>query len=82
MIELAKIVETYEIDEENVKILTKTTETYNVDTEAEVREMIEEGMNSHEFKLVAHTEKFKPAKYKKEELIHDEYYVVTLKKEF
>lgn len=79
---LTKIVETYEFNEDDVKVLTKTTETYEVETQAEVKEMIETAMNSKDYKLVAHTEKFKPAKYKKEELVKDEYYIVTLKKEF
>lgn len=82
MTNLVKIVETYEISEDDVKVLTKTTETYNVDTQAEVDEMLEEARNSTQFNLVGHTLKFKPEKYKKEVLVSDSYFVLTLKKEF
>jgi len=82
MAKLTKIVETYEINDDDVKKLTKTTETYEVDYQTEVDEMIDEAQNAREYNLVAHTLKFKPAKYKKEELVKDEYYILTLKKEF
>lgn len=82
MARITKIIETYEFNQEDVKVLTKTTETYELDTEAEVDEMLEDCKNSVDFNLVGHTKKFKDAKYKKEELVRDEYYILTLKKEF
>lgn len=78
---LTKIVETYEI-EDDIKRLTKTTETYELDTQEEVNDMLEEAKNSSEYNLVAHTLKYKPSKWKKEELVKDEYWILTLKKEF
>ena len=79
---MTKIVETYEFDEEGTKILTKTTETYEVEFQTDVDEMLEDAKDSKEYNLVGHTLKYKPAKYKKEELVRDEYWILTLKKEF
>ena len=74
---LVKIDESYEYNEDGVKVLTKTKETYEVPTEADVN-----AINSRDWNLVGHTTKFHPAKYKKEVLVKDEYYNLVLKREF
>ena len=79
---LVKIDESYEYNEDGVKVLTKTKETYEVPTEADVNAMIDYAKNSRDWNLVGHTTKFHPDKYKKEVLVKPEYYVLTLKREF
>lgn len=79
---LVKIDESYEYNEDGVKVLVKTKETYEVPTEADVNAMIDYAKNSRYWNLVGHTTKFHPAKYKKEVLVKDEYYNLVLKREF
>ena len=63
-----------------MKYLTKTTETYRVDSEAEVLEMIKDAKESSKWTLEGHSSKKKQVKQKGE--IVEEYFVLTLTKSF
>lgn len=63
-----------------MKYLTKTTETYRVDSEAEVLEMIKTAKESATWTLEGHNSKKKQIKQKGE--IVDEYFLLTLTKSF
>ena len=57
------------------RILIKTAETFRVDTQEEVDILLEEAANDNTFELMGHTATRKITK-------DDEYFVVTLKKQF
>jgi hypothetical protein len=63
-----------------MKYLTKTTETYRVDSEAEVLEMIKSAKESSQWILEGHSSKKKQVKQKGE--VVDEYFMLTLTKSF
>lgn len=63
-----------------MKYLVKTTETYRVDSDAEVLEMVKEAKESLQWTLEGHTSKKKQVKQKGE--IVDEYFMLTLTKSF
>lgn len=63
-----------------MKYLTQVTETYRIDSEDQVLEMIEEAKKDGRFILVKHTSQFKERKAKGE--VIDSYYRVTLTKQF
>ena len=63
-----------------MKYLVKTTETYRVDSDAEVLEMVKEAKESLQWTLEGHTSKKKQVKQKGE--IADEYFMLTLTKSF
>ena len=63
-----------------MKYLTKTTETYRVDSEAEVLEMIKDAKESLQWTLEGHNSKKKQIKQKGE--VVEEYFLLTLTKSF
>lgn len=63
-----------------MKYLTQVTETYRVDDEARVLEMIEEAKQDKTFTLTKHTSQYKERKQKGE--VIDAWYKVTLTKVF
>ena len=63
-----------------MKYLTQVTETYRVDSEEKVIEMIEEAKASKEFTLVKHASQYKERKQKGE--VIDAWYKVSLTKAF
>ena len=63
-----------------MKYLTQVTETYRVDDEERVLEMIEEAKQDKRFTLTKHTSQYKERKAKGE--VIDAWYKVTLTKQF
>ncbi len=63
-----------------MKYLTQVTETYRVDSEDQVLEMIDEAKKDNRFTLVKHTSQYKERK-KQGEVI-DAWYKVSLTKQF
>lgn len=63
-----------------MKYLIQTTETYRVDTEDQVKEMIEEAKADGRFQLSKYTSQHKEKKTKGE--VVDEWYKVTFTKTF
>ena len=63
-----------------MKYLIQTTETYRVDTEDQVKEMIEEAKADGRFQLSKYTSQHKEKKLKGE--VVDEWYKVTFTKSF
>lgn len=63
-----------------MKYLTKTAETYRVDSEAEVLEMIKSAKESSQWTLEGHSSKKKQIKQKGE--VVEEYFMLTLTKSF
>lgn len=63
-----------------MRYLIKTTETYRVDSESEVLEMIKDAKESSQWTLEGHTSKKKQNKQKGE--VVEEYYMVSLTKSF
>lgn len=63
-----------------MKYLTKTAETYRVDSEAEVLDMIKAAKESSQWTLEGHTSKKKQIKQKGE--VVEEYFMLTLTKSF
>lgn len=62
------------------KYLTNTVETYRVDSEAEVKRVIEEAKKDKTFSLTKYTSEYKERKQKGE--VIDSYFKVTLTKLF
>jgi len=58
-------------------MLTKRKDTYEVDTELEAKQLIEDAKNSVEFELVKYS-----SQKKVEKKSGDEYFVVTLEKAY
>lgn len=58
-------------------MLTKRKDTYEVDTELEAKQLIEDAKNSIEFELVKYS-----SQKKVEKKSGDEYFVVTLEKAY
>lgn len=63
-----------------MRYLIQTTETYRVDTEDQVKEMIEEAKNDNRFLLLKYTSQYKERKQKGE--VIDAWYKVTFTKGF
>jgi hypothetical protein len=63
-----------------MKYLTKTAETYRVDSEAEVLDMIKAAKESSQWTLEGHSSKKKQIKQKGE--VVEEYFMLTLTKSF
>ena len=63
-----------------MKYLTKTAETYRVDSEAEVLDMIKAAKESAQWTLEGHSSKKKQIKQKGE--VVEEYFMLTLTKSF
>lgn len=63
-----------------MKYLTQVVETYRVDDEDSVKEMIEEAKSDHRFTLTKYTSQYKEAKAKGE--VIDSWYKVTFTKVF
>ena len=63
-----------------MKYLVQTTETYRVDTEDQVKEMIEEAKSDNRFQLLKYTSQYKERKAKGE--VIDAWYKVTFTKGF
>lgn len=63
-----------------MKFLCKTVETYRVGTEDEAKALIEEAKKDRAFTLVKYSSEYRCSKTKGE--ISDEWYRVTLQKEF
>lgn len=63
-----------------MKYLTQVTETYRVDREEQVLEMIEEAKKDNRFTLIKHTSQYKEKKAKGE--VIDSWYKVALTKQF
>lgn len=63
-----------------MKYLIQTTEVYRVDTEDQVKEMIEEAKNDNRFLLLKYTSQYKERKQKGE--VIDSWYKVTFTKGF
>lgn len=63
-----------------MKYLIQVTETYRVDSEEQVVEMIEEAKKDNRFLLLKHTSQYKERKAKGE--VIDAWYKVTLTKGF
>ena len=63
-----------------MKYLVQTTETYRVDTEDQVKEMIEEAKQDNRFQLLKYTSQYKERKAKGE--VIDAWYNVTFTKGF
>lgn len=82
MKELTKTTDVYNI-ENGVKELTRTTDIYRVDTEIEAAALIEEfkeKASSEGYDLTKYESKYRNKKSKGE--IIDEWYLVTLQKDF
>ena len=62
------------------RYLIKTTETYRVGSEQEAADLIESAKKAMEYTLAKYSSQFKVAKQKGE--VIDEWYLVTLHKEF
>lgn len=62
------------------KYLITVSETYRVDTEAEVGTLLEEAKADNDYELIKYSSVHKEKKQKGE--IVDDYYVVTLNKKF
>ena len=62
------------------KYLCQTQETYRVDTETEVKRIIEDAKNDNQYTLIKYTSEYKERKQKGE--IIDEYYKLILTKHF
>ena len=65
------------IVERNKEMLTKRKDTYEVDTESEAKQLIEDAKKSIEFELKKYTNQKKEIKK-----TGDEFYIVTLEKEY
>ena len=65
------------IAERNRKMLTKRKDTYEVDTELEAKQLIEDAKQSNEFELVKYSSQKKEIKKS-----GDEYFIVTLEKAY
>ena len=63
-----------------MKYLTQVSETYRVDNEEQVLEIIEEAKRDGRFTLIKHTSQYKERKQKGE--VIDAWYKVTLTKQF
>ena len=63
-----------------MKYLTQVVETYRVDSEDQVLQMIEEAKASNKFTLVKHASQYKERKQKGE--VIDAWYKVSLTKQF
>lgn len=63
-----------------MKYLVKTTETYRVDSDAEVLSMINAAKESSQWEFEGHTSKKKQIKQKGQ--VVEEYYLLTLTKSF
>ena len=63
-----------------MRYLVQTTETYRVDTEDQVKEMIEEAKSDNRFQLLKYTSQSKERKAKGE--VIDAWYKVTFTKGF
>jgi len=65
------------IVERNKEMLTKRKDTYEVDTELEAKQLIEDAKRSEEFELVKYSSQKKEVKK-----TGDEYYIVVLEKAY
>lgn len=65
------------IVERNKKMLTKRKDTYEVESEYEAKQLIEDAKQSNEFELVKYS-----SQKKVEKKTGDEYFVVTLEKAY
>ena len=65
------------IVERKKKMLTKRKDTFEVDTELEAKQLIEDAKQSNEFELVKYSSQKKEIKK-----TGDEYYIVTLEKAY
>ena len=63
-----------------MRYLIQTTETYRVDTEDQVKEMIEEAKSDNRFQLLKYTSQYKERKAKGE--VIDAWYKLTFTKGF
>ena len=65
------------IAERNKKMLTKRKDTFEVETELEAKQLIEDAKQSNEFELVKYSSQKKEVKK-----TGDEYFIVTLEKAY
>ena len=65
------------IAERNRKMLTKRKDTFEVETELEAKQLIEDAKQSNEFELVKYSSQKKEIKK-----TGDEYFIVTLEKAY
>ena len=65
------------IVERNKEMLTKRKDTYQVDTELEAKQLIEDAKQSNEFELTKYS-----SQKKVEKKTGDEYFIVVLEKEY